>query len=204
MADRVVWALQVGDTTVAHARWIVARELAVDAPRPLLRLIDTWFRDHTASAERDRIDTEAVSEFFEGALSDNPLGLVARPLAPPDVPRAANWLLSIDGDRVPPLGVRDPFGWGSNRFAPGIDLDWLLQETERGVVRWTAGAHSGFKAGGRCPDASEMWLNLSRGKGEFVLAWQHRRRWWEPPIRQGGSWFRKGQLQKIHRWLRVR
>ena len=102
------------------------------------------------------------------------------------------------------MGVRDPFGWASNRWAPEFDLDWLVEESIRGVIRWARAEHGGFKAGGRCPDASEMWLSLHASRSVYLLAIRHRRLLRGRPVRQDGAWFFRPALQRLHGVLQGR
>ncbi len=192
-----VWEFASAGRVVAHARWVGGPELFAQAPWPLARQIEAWFRVRVCKKDYDDVGKPEVVAFYKEELSQR-LGLSAVPLKPGGAPERAAWLEALDADRIPAQGVMDRLGWASNRWSPDFDLDWLVTETARGEVRWSRGARTGFKAGGRCPDASEMWLTLEKTGSSYTLVLRRRRELWERPVRQAGAWFFKPPLQRLY------
>ena len=102
---------------------------------------------------------------------------------PRQVAVSARWLTALIDDRIPTRGVADPFGGASNRWSPDHDLDWLVRETAEGSVKWSRASQGGFKAGGRCPDASEMWVTLVCCGNHYGVVERLRRRMCAAPVR---------------------
>ena len=201
MSDPRLWEIVAGSRIVAHTCWVGESELYADAPWPLPRQLEAWFSDRVGFL--DAVDAAEVDRFFAVELPRR-MSVHAQAISVNQLPKHAAWLGCVEADKVPGLGVRDPFGWRSNRWAPEFDLDWLLTETARGTVRWSRGAVAGFKAGGRCPDASEMWLNLHANSMGYTLVIRRRRRLWGRPVRQTGGWFRRTTLQRLNGLLEGR
>lgn len=196
-----LWELTAGARTVGHARWVTGAELFVAAPWPLPRQVQSWFADPRVA--RTVVAPDEVDAFFAHELPER-LGVRSVPIDLRSMPRPALWLATLDGDRIPKLGERDPSGWRSNRWAPEFDLAWLLHHTATGAVRWARAEHLGFKAGGRCPDSSEMWLSLHGGRRGYTLAIRRRRELWARPVRQSAGWFSRSTLQRLHGLLEGR
>lgn len=196
MSDRQVWELVAGARVVGHARWIGGRELVAEAPWPLARQLESWFDQRVLPLAEQEISPGVVRNFFVEELRAR-VGLRAVPLVDDRVPGPARWLRALDHDRMPANGVRDPLGWSSNRWSPDFDLEWLVRETARGVVWWGRGSTVGFKAGGRCPDSTEMWLTLFGSGSRYTLILRHRRSLWCRPVTQVAGWFRRPPLQRL-------
>lgn len=196
MSDRQVWELTAGKRVAAHARWVGARELVADGPAPLARQLEVWFDQRMLPLTEQEIRPGVVRNFLLEELHER-VRLRGTPLRDDQVPARARWLLALDRDRLPANGMRNPYDWAGNRWSPDFDLDWLVQESARGVVRWARGTTAGFKAGGRCPDSTEMWLTLLGTGSHYTLAIRHRRSLWCRPLTQVAGWFRRPPLARL-------
>jgi hypothetical protein len=175
--------------------------MVVDAPGSAARQVEAWFFQSVQDVGDDDVNPDHVRRFFDHEMPARFPGMRVVALVPKQVPAEARWLVVLEDDIIPPPGVRDPFGWASNRWSTYCDLDGLVRQTGDGSMKWSRGGHGGFKAGGRCPDAGEMWLTLAWCGDHYVLAARLRRRLCEPPIRERHVWWRRLPLRRLWREL---
>lgn len=203
MADPCIWELGTRSGVLGHLRWVRQRDVVLCGPWRVHRMMAGWMLRHRLQDGVDA-DLSMVQGFVMDTLPERLPGLVPRLLTEREVPNRSRWLMSLDADRLPPMGTRDPYGWFSNRWPRELDESWILEHTERGSLRWSRGSHSGFKAGGRRRDGTEFWLSLVGMRRQTTLVLRDERGLWCPPIHQKSGWLRRNKLQRVASWLQGR
>ena len=201
VSDRLVWQLELHGKVIGHVRWLRGREVVTDLAGPFGRMVESWFSQSVHKIPSEEIDFERASAFFEEQLPPRFEHMRVRALVPGTVPAAARWLVVLDDDRIPPIGKATPFAWARNRWQPDLSVSSLVADSLAAQVQWTRGSAGGFKAGGRCPDATEMWLTLAWCGDRYVLVPRQRRRMWGPPLVQRARWWKRPELHRLWRFL---
>ncbi len=194
---RAAWEVRTTAAVFGFVLWLGGRQLHCAMDTKLRNLFRGWLAEHLGSVEDNAVTLAQIQGFVGEILPRRLTGLMATPVDANALPPEHSWLGALENDRIPRLGEWDHDGWRSNRWAPGIDVTELLRGTRAGRYHWGKGTHGGFKAGGRDPDALEMWLTLAYCGGPFSLAIRRRRQLVGAPICQQDGWMSASELHLL-------